>query len=433
METIIIGTLGVGILFILISLGIHVGVALGLTGMFGMAFILGIGNSLDLTVNSIYVANSNYALITLPLFILMGLLGSSGGITKSLYNNLSVWTGKIKGSLGIATVLSCAAFGAVCGSSFVTAAVFAKVSAPEMINHGYDKKLAYGLCASAGIIGMLIPPSVLAVVYGILSGLSVGKLLLSGIGPGILVTVLFSGLISYYSRKRKDLIAEQDIPPASIMEKIKTIPKFWPVILTGVVIFGGIFGGVFSPTEAAAVATVLIFVVLLLSKRKQAIGLLFESLKETGNTTAMIFLTMGGALIFSRFLVISGISQKIVESITNLEINKTILLVLISIAFLIMGTVMDSISMLTITIPIVTPVINKLGINPYFFATLLIYTSQIGIITPPFGLSVFTVKAVAGEEIRIEEIFYGALPFLLLLLVGLGMLLTFPAITTFLI
>ena len=425
-----IGLACIVLLLVLVGIGVHIGIALAISGILSMSFIMGFDNAMTMATSSMYFNNSSYALVTLPLFILMGLLGAAGGISKTLYDNLSVWTGKIRGSLGIATVCGCTAFGAVCGSSIVTAAVFAKVSAPEMRRHGYSKKVAYGLCASAGIIGMMIPPSILAVMYGILSGLSVGKLLLGGIGPGLMVAVLFSLWIYYAARFRPDMIKPAELKSYTWKEKIRTIPSFWPVIVTALVIFGGIFGGIFSPTEAAAVATVAILVLLVITKKKDSWIFLKEGLTETAYTSAMIFLTMAGACVFSRSLAVSGLSQKVVELILNAHMSNWTFLIIMAILYLILGCLMDSISMLTITIPILNPVIAPLGIDPYFFAVYVIYVGQIGIITPPFGLSVFTVKAVAEPDVSVEDVFSGSLPYLAALCVGIVLLLIFPQIIT---
>lgn len=430
MDSIVIGLVGVAVLLILIAVGIHVGVALGIIGIGGMTLIMGFDNAVTLAVSSMYFNNANYALVTLPLFILMGLWGAAGGISKRLYDGLIVWTGKIRGSLGIATVLGCAAFGAVCGSSIVTAAVFAKVSSPEMRRHGYDKRVAYGLTASAGMIGMLIPPSLLAVIYGILSGLSVGKLLLGGIGPGLMLTALMCADIYYLARFRPDLIAPQETPTYTWAQKLKTIPTFWPVIVTAVIIFGGIFGGVFSPTEAAAVATVVILILLIVTMKKDSWEHIVSGIKETATTSAMIFITMAGACVFSRYLVITGISDKIVEVILNAQLNNYVLMAILAILYLFLGCLMDATSILTITIPILHPIIVKLNIDPYFFAVFMIYASQIGIITPPFGLAVFTVKGVAEPDVTVEDVFAGAMKYFYIMCAGLPLMMIFPQIIT---
>jgi len=433
MNLFTIGLFGLILLFSLVLLGIHVGIALGLVGFIGLASIVGIERALSAITQRMYFSNANYALVTLPLFILMGLLAASGGIGTKLYNSLSIWTRKIKGGLGISTILGCAAFGTICGSSFVTAAVFAKVSAPEMRRHGYNKILAYGLCASAGIIGMMIPPSVLAVIYGILSGLSIGNLLIAGLGPGILLTIFFSLFIHLYAIKRPDLIVPEKNEGTTFTDKIKSLPAFWPVVVIGFIVFGGIFLGVFSPTESAAIATVVVIFILFFIERKSFLEMLLDGLKETAVTSAMIFLTMAGASVFSQFLVITGISQKIVSIIINANLSNNVLLIIISLIFIFLGTFMDSTSILTITIPLLCPMINTLGINPYFYAILAIYSSQIGIITPPFGLSVFTVKSVAEKDVTIEDIFKGSAPFLFVMIIVLLLMIAFPQIVTFLI
>lgn len=433
MDPMVIGIAGIFVLLFLILLGLHVGIALGIVGIGGMALLIGWDSAFNLATSSMYFNNANYAFVTLPLFILMGLWGASGGISKRLYDGLLVWTGKIRGSLGIATTLGCAAFGAVCGSSIVTAAVFAKVSAPEMRRHGYDKKIAYGLTASAGMIGMLIPPSILAVVYGILTGLSVGKLLLGGIGPGLLLTVLICLHVYYMARFRPDQIAARELPDYTLKEKLKTLPSFWPVIVTAFVIFGGIFGGVFSPTEASAVATVVILALLIVTMKKASVSHIVSGIKETATTSAMIFLTMAGACVFSRYLVVTGLSDAVVQAIITAELNNYILLAILAFVFVALGCLMDSTSILTITIPILHPIITELGIDPYFFAILMIYASQIGIITPPFGLSVFTVKAVAEQDVSLEDVFAGSMVYFVIMCVGLPLMMAFPQIVTFLL
>jgi tripartite ATP-independent transporter DctM subunit len=432
MDPIYIGILGIVFLLVVIGLGIHIGIALGLTGFLGIMMITGFGPAARLAMESMYFTNASYALVTLPLFILMGYLGAGGGISKTLYDGLSKWTGRIKGSLGVATVLGCAGFGAVCGSSIVTAAVFAKVSAPEMVRHGYDKKIAYGICAAGGAIGMLIPPSILAVLYGILTGLSVGKLLLAGIGPGLLLTLLFSLQIVIYCYRHPNLAAA-DVAPVTWKERFATIPSFWPVIVTALIIFGGIFGGVFSPTEAAAFGTVVIFFLLITTRGNEAWGMLKSSLRDTASTSAMVFLTMAGACVFSRYLAITGVSEKVVEVILALNLGNFMLMVLLTVVFLSAGCLMDSISMMTVLIPIIHPVIMKLGIDPYYFALIFIVATQVGIITPPFGLAVFTVKGVAEAGVTLEEIFSGAMAFFYIMCVGLLLMILFPIIITFLI
>lgn len=433
MDPLFVGILGVILLLVLMALGVHIGIALGTTGFLGLICIIGFDAAITMAMTSIYFKISTYSLIVIPLFVLMGLLGASGGLSKSLYDGMAVWTGKIKSGLGIATILGCAGFGAITGSSIVTSAVFGKVTAPEMRRHGYDKKIAYGLCAAGGSIGMLIPPSILAVVYGILSGLSVGKLLIAGIGPGVLLTGLFCLQLVILGRLRPDLIGSKGTGGSTWKEKVKTIPSFWPVMVTGLVIFGGLFGGVFNPTEAAAVATVLIFVILVFTKGKEAWLSLGAGLLDTAKTAAMIFLILAGACVFSRFLVISGISDKVVEIILDLNLSNLGLVVILGFFYLLMGIVIDSISMLAISIPFLQPIIDQTGIEPYYFAMVAITATQVGIVTPPLGLAAYTVKSVAEPDVTLEDIFSGSFYFLLALMVGLALVVLFPSVSNVLV
>lgn len=433
MDPNLVGIAGIVVLLLLVATGVHVGIALGMVGMGGMALLMGWENAFTLGTSSMYFNNANYAFVTLPLFIIMGLWGAAGGISKRLYDGLLVWTGKIRGSLGIATVLGCASFGAVCGSSIVTAAVFAKVSSPEMRRHGYDKRIAYGITASAGIIGMLIPPSILAVIYGILTGLSVGKLLIAGIGPGLLLMALLCLDIYYKARTRPDLIVPQPLPQYSLADKLKTLPSFWPVVVTGAIIFGGIFGGVFSPTEAAAVGTLVILALLVLTTRKASVPEVLKGIQETATTAAMVFLTMAGACVFSRYLVVTGLSDQIVTAIVDAQLNTYVLLGILAALYVVLGCLMDSTSMLTITIPILHPIIVELGIDPYFFAIFTIFVSQIGVITPPFGLAVFTVKGVAEEDVKLEDVFAGSAKYFAVMIGCTLVMMFFPQVVTFLL
>ena len=433
MDLLVIGILGILVLIGMLAIGVHIGIALGTTGFLGLVFVVGLDAAIQMATTSVYYKIANYALIVIPLFVLMGLLGAGGGLSKAIYDSLAVWTGKMKSGLGMATILGCAGFGAISGSSIVTAAVFAKVSAPEMRRHGYDKRIAYGVCASAGSIGMLIPPSVLAVMYGILSGLSVGKLLIAGIGPGVMLTVLFCVQIILLGRLKPDLILSQGGEASSWRKRFATIPSFWPVIVTAGIIFGGLFGGVFNPTEAAAVATFVIFVLLVISQGRSSFKMALSSLFETAMTSSMIFIILAGACIFSRFLVLTGLSDKLVDIILNCQVSNLVLVSILAVFYLLMGVVIDSISMLAISIPFIQPIIEQAGIEPYYFAMVAIVATQVGIITPPLGLAVYTVKSVAEEDVTLENIFSGSLYFLAVLLIGLALVIVFPWLSNVLI
>ena len=322
MDPLTVGILGIICLLVFLSLGVHIGVALGFVGFLGSSFIVGVDASMWGSVNAMYYKLASFELITVPLFVIMGFLASAGELSTNIFGTLRQWIGNLRGGLGIATVFSCTIFGTICGSSLVTASVFSMVAAPQMRKQGYDKRLAYGICASSGLIGMLIPPSILMVVYGYLSGLSVGKLLVGGITPGLLLTVLYSLTILTLVKLRPELIGSVPLPQATFRQKILDLIKLWPILIVALVIFVGIFGGVFNPTEAAAVATFVILILLFYIKRSQSWGLLWSSIKDTGKTSAMIFLIMGSASIFSQFLVLSGITEKVAEFIIGLGLSR---------------------------------------------------------------------------------------------------------------
>lgn len=430
MEPIFLGFTSLLFLLILMVLGVHIGIALAAAGLFGLVPMIGFDSAINMTANALYYKISNYSLVVIPLFIFMGLLGSRGGLSKDLYNALAVWNSRWKSGLGIATILGCAGFGAITGSSIVAAAVFGKVAAPEMVRHGYDKKISYGLCAASGTVGMLIPPSILAIVYGILSGESVGKLLIAGIGPGILLTLLLCLQFILLVNLKPGLFNVDFLNKTSWKEKFKVIPALWPVFVTIVVIFGGIYGGIFNPTEAAAVASFTIFVLLIFIHKLELFKYIGNVITESVTTASMIFLILAGASIFSKMLVLSGLSDLFVGFVLSLDISKLMLVFMLSGLFIMLGVFIDSISMIAITIPFITPVVETAGINPYYFAMVVITATQVGIITPPLGLAVYTVKSVASEDVTLGDIFMGSLYFLFVLLIGLILIILFPVIST---
>lgn len=424
------GILGILALGILIAAGVHIGIALGIVGVFGCIAIVGFNAAVSMATTTIYYSATLWTLLAVPLFILMGFLAAGGGISGKLYDTIRLWVGNFTGGLGIATVLGCAAFGTVTGSSVVASSVFAKIAAPEMVRLGYDKKLAYGLCASAGAIGMLIPPSILAIVYAMLAGLSVAELLIAGIGPGLLLTVVFSIGIYTIGKVKPHLIVTPSIGKVSWRERFGKLPSIWPVLVVAVILVGGIFSGVFSPEEAASIATFVIFVIFLFvsgDKRKES---LFPAFRDTANTTAMIFLILTGAAVFSRFLVLSGLSDTVLNLLMGLHISKFFLVCLFGVVYLILGCFIDSVSMLAITIPVIQPVILANHIDPIGFAMMAIFSTQIGTITPPVGICVYATKAVAPPEVSLEDVFSGTFPFLIMELLVLVLIIAFPIIST---
>jgi C4-dicarboxylate transporter DctM subunit len=433
MDYLRIGVAGIGFLACLLILGVHIAVALAVTGVAGVVAMTGIVPGASLLATSFYYKIANYSLVTIPLFVLMGLLAAGGEISNRLYDAATIWMGKVRAGMGIATVIACAGFGAVCGSSLVTASVFAKVSAPHMRSHGYNKNLAYGICASAGMIGMLIPPSVLAVVYAFVSGESVGKLQIAGVGPGLLLTILYSAglLVLGFLKPQLMLVSAQSTAP-SWKRRFQSLLPTWPVVVVAAVIFGGIFRGVFSPTEAASVAAFVMLVLFLVIRRHDARKEMASAFTDAATISAMIFAILAGAAVFSYFLILSGVTPKVTGFVLGLGLNNTSLIIAIIVLYLILGCFLDSISMVAITVPVLHPVIVQLGIDPIWYSMVAIFAMEIGLITPPVGLNVFGTQAVAEPDVTVENVFAGSVPFFLLALVALIILLVCPAIATYL-
>lgn len=433
LDPLLLGVIGVGSLVILLLLGVHIGVALGLVGILGISLMVGPEAAISSAVDTVYHKIAGFELITIPLFILMGYLASAGGISKNVFESLSHWVGRFKGGIGISTVFSCTAFGAVCGSSLVTSSVFSRICAPEMRNFGYDKKLAYGICASGGMMGMLIPPSILMVIYGVLAGESIGKLLIAGVTPGVFLMAVFGVTIVLIGYFKPHLIQQQEqAGDVTLKEKFMGLLRLWQLWFVAIVIFGGIFGGVFNPTEAAAVASIFLVLLLICTNFRNCFKLFVEAFAEAVATSSMIFLVMGGAAVFSHFLVLTGLTESIAEFVKGLNLAPLAMVALMALIYGALGCFLDSISMLCITIPIFNPIITVAGIDPIWYAVIVVMAIESGLITPPVGLNVYGAYAVAEPDVSLEDIFAGVLPFFIATWLVIVILLLVPKISTYL-
>jgi len=326
--------------------------------------------------------------------------------------------------------VAAALFGATCGASLAVAAIFTKMSLPEMLRRNYNKSIACGTITAGGCLGMLIPPSVVAVVYGILTGVSIGKLFLGGIGPGIFYTIVFSLSIWLLATIRKDIAPPID-EQTPWKEKLISLKDFWSVLLLAAIVIGGIYLGVFTPTEAAALGALAAFVMLLVMGRFR-----WEKLKrallESAQTTVMIFMIIIGAAIFARMMTLSGITALITEGVAKSTLPPKVIFILFLFMYLIMGMFLDSISMMCITLPIVFPLTQSFGFDQIWTATLIIIVMEIGLLTPPMGLNVYVVKGAAEEKVTLEEVFRGALFFVPIFVIGIVLFFIFPNIITWL-
>ncbi len=433
MDPMIIAVLCVVLVFFLILFGAQIGVALAAVSVIGIWAITGkFIIAINLLQTTCYSAVMDYVFAVVPLFILMGLFSTMSGATEELFVSAQLLLGRIRGGLGIATVLANAVFAAITGVSIASAAVFTKIALPQMKRHHYDPKFSLGIVATSAILGMLIPPSMLMIVYGVLTEQSIGRLFVSGIIPGLIVTLVLS--IGIYIRVRINPAIGGKITEKKRMglnELIRIAATPWAVLLLISTVLGGIWGGIFTPTEAGAVGAAGAFL-LVIFKRKYSNRLLWQVLLDTGKTTASIFLLLICAQMFSRMLTISGLTQKISLWASQLPVPPIFVIFGFIIVFIVLGCIIDSTSILLLTIPIMHPVIVKLGFDPIWFAIVAIFSIEIGLITPPFGMVIFSMKSAVEEEIEIAEIFAGSFPFLILLFISLIIIVAFPPITIWL-
>lgn len=429
MEPVWVGISGLIILLVLIVAGVHISLALVLVGTVGVILIVGLDQAFALLVSTFFHRVFRAEFIIIPLFVLVGLVAALGGLSRDTYEALSLWFNRLRGGLGIATIAGCTAFGTVSGSSLVTATVFAKVSAPDMRRMGYDKRLTYGLVSAAGAIGMLIPPSVLIIIYSILTEESPGKLLIGGITPGILLFIVFSlgiWIIGYI--KPSAVGWTGTAKKVTWRQRIISLRLLWPMVLVASILIMGIFFGVFSVHEAAAFAVAVVCLVVLVTRRSlKGIG---QALGETAAITAMVFFIFIGATMFARFLMLSGLGPIVLNYIIGLDLSPLGIVIVMCVLYLILGCFLDSISTLAVTIPIIYPVILTMGIDPIWYGMSVILAIEVGLITPPVGLNVYAVKGVAEADVSLEDIFIGAFPFFFMMLVALAIVIAFPALST---
>jgi tripartite ATP-independent transporter DctM subunit len=428
MDSVTIGYLSLIALMLFLFLGVHVGVSLALIGFVGIwliqgSFQAGIG---VLPVSAFYKVVT-YSLSPLPVFILMGYLALESDLGVEIFDTASKWAGRLPGGLAIATVVGNAFFGAICGSSIVATTVFAKIALPEMERYKYNLQLAAGTVTGGSMLGMLIPPSILMVIYGVITEQSVGRLLMAGIGPGILLCLLFVILVLGMALLNPKLVPEapQSVP---FKEKVKSLKGTWAFLIIAILLVIGIYLGFFSPTEAGAVGAIGVFIIGLL-RRKLNWPKIKSALADSGLVTASIFLVVIGAMIFSRFLAMSTLPTEITRRVVLAGLSPMLMVCTFMIMYLFLGCILDSSAMMLITLPIIHPLIVGMGLDPIWFAMCVIMAIEIGLLTPPFGLSVFAFKASVGDKMDLMEIFRGAVPFAFVSLIALVMVILFPPIS----
>jgi len=428
MSSEMIGILGIMVLFLLLFFRVYIGIAMAVVGFIGFSYLSGFKTALSLFGMIPYGTASFYTLSVIPLFVLMGQFAFHSGMSEDIYKAVYRWLGHLPGGLAMATILGCAGFAAICGSSLATAATMSTVSLPEMEKYNYDKGLATGSIAAGGTLGILIPPSIGFVIYGILTEESIGKLLLAGILPGIILTILY--ILSIYVVCKINPHMGPPGEKASLKEALVSMLGTWRILLLFFIVMGGIYLGVFTPIEAAGVGAFGAFLIAT-TRKKMSFSKILMCLHSTMKTTAMIFLILIGAEIFTLFLGVSKLPMMMVEVISGLALNRYIILTAILLLYILLGCVLDGIAMIILTIPILFPVILDLGFDPIWFGVLMVIVLEMGLITPPVGMNVYIIKGVA-RDVPIGVIFKGIVPFLIATFVALIIMLIFPEIALYL-
>ncbi|UYN97810.1 MAG: TRAP transporter large permease [Enhydrobacter sp.] len=424
------GLLGFAVMLALMVARMPIGLALLVVGAGGYAWIAGWGTFLNYVKATPYHHFSNYTLSVIPLFILMGALAEKSGLSTALFRAASSLVGHRRGGLAMGVVASCAAFGAICGSSVATTATFARASLPELARYRYDNGLATGVVAVGGTLGILVPPSVILVVYGITTEQNIAKLFIAAFVPALFAVLLYFGVIALIVAQRPAL--GPALPRASHADRVRDIAAVWPALLVAVVVLGGIYGGVFSPTEGAAVGAIAMLAVAVLLG-----GLRWQGLKgallQTAETSGMIFLILLGAEIFNAFLALSQLPVAVAEWIGGGGFEPYGVLMLILLFYILLGAIMDELAMILLTLPIFFPIIQSLdfGMLPdevaIWFGILVLIVVGVGLTAPPIGLNVFVVSAIA-RDVPLTRIYRNVLPFLAADLVRLVLVVFFPVL-----
>lgn len=430
MDPLLLAWAGMALVIVLVVLGMPIAFVTATVGLAGLTILRGFGAAAALAGTVPYSEVSNYALVVVPFFILMGSFAASAGITTDLYRMAKAWLGHLPGGLAIATTWGTALWSAISGSSTATAAVMGRMAVPEMIAYGYDRKLAAGAVAAGAAMDALIPPSVVMIVYGLLTESSIGPLLMAGFIPGFLEAASFALLIYVMARRNPRLAPAAERVPWGGRARSVFLAGNWSFLAIFLVVFGGIYLGVFTPTEAGAIGAFGTFLTALglgrLNRRT-----LHEGLVETGKVSVMIFVIIAGVLIFSRFLAFSGFTRRSTDFIIGLGLPPMMILVAFLAIYLILGCFLDAIGMMALTLPLFGPIVEKLGFDMIWFGILVVKMIEIALITPPVGLNVYVLRG-AVPSVPTADIFRGTLPFLWVQFVNVLLILLFPAIVLWL-
>ena len=415
-------------LFILMLMRVPVGMAMGLVGVVGYSFIAGAGPALKLVGQTSMRTVTDYTFGVIPMFMLMGAFVSVSGVSKELFKAANAFIGHLRGGLGVATILACGGFAAICGSSVATAATFSAVAYPEMRRFGYPQSFSSGVIAAGGTLGAMLPPSTVLAVYAILTQQDIGKLFMAGVVPGLLAMAMYVMTIMLIVLIRPDWLPKHKAEGRGAM--LEGLKNVWAPLTLFIFVIGGLYGGFFTPTEAGGVGATGAFLLGVLRGKLDKAGIK-EALLSATRTAAAVFTVLIGALIFGYFLTITQTPQRLTELLTGLGLGKYGVLALIMVMYLVLGCLMDAMAMIILTVPIIFPVIVQLGFDPIWFGVIIVMTVELGLIHPPVGMNVFVIKSVI-KDVSFLTIFKGVLPFVVTDLLRLLILIMFPIIALWL-
>jgi C4-dicarboxylate transporter DctM subunit len=422
----LLGIIGIAFLVVLLIARMWIGLAMALVGFLGFVYLKGFGSAFGVLGTVPYKYISIYPISAIPLFIFMAIVIANTGISTSLFNTAHKWLGQLRGGLAMASVLACGGLAAIMGDSVAEVVTMSKVAVPEMRKHKYDSQLASGCVAAGGTLGILIPPSLGFILYGILTEQSIGMLFMAGILPGILLTLLFMVTIAIITARRPS--AGPPGPRTSVKEKIVSLKGTWHMLLLFILIMGGIYAGIFTPTEAGAVGAFGALVISAASRRL-TVRRFFDSLLEATKITVMIMLLIVGAFILMKFLAISKLPFMLAGMISGLQLPTYAIFAGIIILYILLGMFLDVFAAVVLTIPVIYPLVVAMGFDPIWFGVVIVLILEMGLITPPVGLNVYALAGVTG--IPLDTIFRGVLPFVVAMIICVIIIAVFPQIALF--
>jgi tripartite ATP-independent transporter DctM subunit len=428
MSPAIIGIIGIIFLIILFVLRMPVGFAMAMVGFVGFSYLVSLGAGLDILARDIFYTFSSYSLTVIPMFVFMGCIASGAGMSKRLYDAGYLVLGKLRGGLAMATIAGCAGFAAICGSTNACAAAMGKVSLPEMKRYHYDDSLATGTVSAAGSLGILIPPSTIFIVYGIMTEQSIGKLFIAGVFPGLILAGLFIATVALVCWRNPSLAPAG--METSWKEKLDGIMGVAEMLVLFLLVICGLFLGWFSPTQAGGAGAAGALVISLI-RRQLTWQNFLDAVKDTLRITCMIMVIVAGAMVFGHFMAVSKIPLVLADWVSALPLPPMAVMAVIVLIYLMGGCFMDSLAMIMLTVPIFYPAVIALGFNPIWFGVIIVLVVEMGVITPPVGINVYVVKGIA-DGVPLETVFKGVWPFLLAELVMVAILMLLPQIATFL-